>query len=274
MALKTAAQVALSLSGAGHLLPYHLAVCQKLIDTSKGGNFPPIHAISGSSSGAIAAVLASLLPNSIQDYAKQFIQDRGKGLQTLEDYLLTRGNDSSLTASDAKLHIATTRCRDGSLRIFSQQDFESDAEKLLQCVRASCTIPRSSFHPMDILASSNTLSYPDSDGILIQNEYLVDGGIAAPAPPVPDFDGPIIIVSPISGSSSFERYRISPKDSSFSIWKELKCRGDLYVRPSIQNLRALRVASGSTTSEELQSWYNLGTKDATEFVDEWEKLQE
>jgi predicted acylesterase/phospholipase RssA len=155
------------------------------------------------------------------------------------------------------------------VHLFDADKLEHDKQtELLECVRASCTIPRT-FHPYDVLAGSQ-LSYPDSDGILIRGEYHVDGGIAGPAPPVLNCSN-VIIVSPISGSS--KSHRISPTDTSFAIWRELKCRGDLdfQVRPSIQNLKALRVASGFTTSRELQTWYEQGINDANDFLQDWDK---
>ena len=261
--------VALSLSGGGHLLPYHLGVCQTLLNASNKQNFPRIQAVSGSSSGAIAAVVATRAPDHIQDYAYQFIQDRGNALKNLQTCLSMNENEKDFESP--QFFICTTKCRDGSLHLFDARLLKEESE-LLECVRASCTIPRS-FHPQDVLASVGGIVYPDSDGILIGGEYHVDGGIAGPAPPVPDFDGPVIVVSPISGSPSKGSFRISPKDTSFAIWKQLKCRRDFYVRPSIQNLKALRVASGSTTSSELQSWYEQGLEDANEFLKDWEMKQ-
>ena len=257
-----AARIALSLSGGGHLLPYHLAVGRTLMDASKQGHLPYIHEISGSSAGAIAAAVIALAPDTISDYADQFIQERGNALKLLEQCLST--STTTAVAKAPSLYICTTKCKDGSVHLFHVD--KQDTTKLLKCVRASCTIPRTSFHPTDVLASSGNLVYPDTDGILIDGDYHVDGGIAAPAPPVPDSKD-VIVVSPISGSSPYPR--ISPRDSSFSIWWELKCRGDFHVRPSIQNLQALRVASGSTTSEELRSWYEQGMDDANSFLKEW-----
>lgn len=270
-------KIALSLSGGGHLLPYHLAVCHSLINASKSTSFPPIHAISGSSSGAIAAVVASRMPDRIQEYAQQFIQERGNALSILENYLSSISssdfNDTSSSSScRPKLYICTTKCEDGSVRLFSGKELVKK-EELLKCVRASCTIPQL-FHPVDVLASSGDLSYPNEDGISIQGDSYVDGGISAPAPPVPDcFEGTVIVVSPISGSNNESSLRISPEDTSFAIWKDFICRGDFFVRPSIQNLRALRVASGSTTTGELQSWYEQGKEDANRFLNEWEKVE-
>lgn len=265
---RTAHRVALSLTGAGHLLPYHLAVCKLFLDASKVQKFPPIQAISGSSSGSIAAAVATQAPQRIPEFAQRFIKERGNGLTALEEFLSE--SDENCVESSPLLYICTTKCIDGSVHVFSASEL-NDKEEVLKCVRASCTIPRS-FHPMDVLESSGSVAYPDSDGIEIRGEHYVDGGIAGPAPPVPDFhDGTIIVVSPISGSPREDAWRISPEDSSFTIWRELKCKGDFYVRPSVQNLRALRAGSGSTTSVEYQSWYDQGISDANKFLKEWEQ---
>jgi predicted acylesterase/phospholipase RssA len=260
------ARLALSLSGGGHLLPYHLAVCETLLDASKLEKIPPIEAISGSSAGTIAATVSCRLPSHcLSEFAEKFIQQRGHGLKLLKEFLSPKNDREHLP----RLHVCTTRCSDGTAHVFSEKDLDT-REKLLTCVQASCTIPRS-FHPMDVLESSGSLVYPDSDGILIDGGYHVDGGIAAPAPPIPGYhDGEVIVVSPISGSRRWGEYRISPRDSSFSIWTELTCRGGFDVKPSIQNLRALRVASGSTSLTELQSWYNQGIDDANMFLKEWQ----
>jgi predicted acylesterase/phospholipase RssA len=259
--MAAARKVGLSLSGGGHLLPYYLGVGQTLLEAAKSESFPRIYAVSGSSAGAIAAVIISKAPDLIRDYANRFIEERGNALQNLKSYV-SRG-----TASSAHLYICTTKCRDGSVHLFDADRLESEAE-LLECVRASCTVPRT-FHPYDVLAGGE-LSYPDSDGILIRGEYHVDGGIAGPAPPVLNCTD-VIIVSPISGSS--KSHRISPTDTSFAFWRELKCRGELdfYVRPSIQNLKALRMASPSTTSQELQALYEQGINDANGFLQDWDK---
>lgn len=259
-AMGAARKVALSLSGGGHLLPYHLGVGQKIVEASKSGSFPRIHSVSGSSAGAIAAVLITRAPSLITKYANRFIEERGNALATLESYLV----NSIVTAASSRLYICTTKCKDGSVHLFDADELEH--QELLECVRASCTIPKT-FHPYDVMVGEE-LSYPDSDGIFIRGEYHVDGGIAGPAPPVPNCSD-VIVVSPISGFSN--SHRISPKDVSFSIWREWKCRGDFYVRPSIKNLKSLRVASGLTTSKELQSWYEQGMNDATDFLKDWDK---
>jgi len=60
----------LSFSGAGHLLPYHLGVTAAFKSNECA---TPIHAVSGSSSGAIAATLFVYFPHErIKEYADRF----------------------------------------------------------------------------------------------------------------------------------------------------------------------------------------------------------
>jgi predicted acylesterase/phospholipase RssA len=162
------ARLALSLSGGGHLLPYHLAVCETLLDASKLEKIPPIEAISGSSAGTIAATVSCRLPSHcLSEFAEKFIQQRGHGLKLLKEFLSPKNDREHLP----RLHVCTTRCSDGTAHVLSEKDLDT-REKLLTCVQASCTIPRS-FHPMDVLESSGSLVYPDSDGILIDGCDIV-----------------------------------------------------------------------------------------------------
>ena len=81
----------LRFSGCGHLLPYHLGVslvlleeeskvAAKLKKTTSIGN---IKAVSGSSAGAIAAVMHARLPDRIEEFAMKFISDRGHAFKLL-----------------------------------------------------------------------------------------------------------------------------------------------------------------------------------------------
>jgi len=325
----------LCFSGAGHLLPYHLGVSwtvlehfhqkeirkrapyhknqtSKFKDVKANSNFlPPITDVSGSSSGAIAAVVVSKIPHRIEEFAHRFITDRGKALETLSSMLLDEerhwmSNTISNAESDrcdtenilntsierrfrntSNLHIATTKCKDGSLKLFkfsNNQVFKTissnwNTDKIIEAVTASCTIP-ASFHPVDIFSKSVNLSYPDSEGIFIDGEFYVDGAISAPAP-LPHNrnekeEAIYITVSPISftecsDSGEQNSFRISPNDDSWRLipFRNIKCRGQFLVKPSIQNLRALRVASGITTSAELQEWYDRGVEDGEQFIEDW-----
>ena len=300
----------LSFSGCGHLLPYHLGVSSVLLDegskraskSNKKRHLPRIKAVAGSSAGAIAAVLHTRLPHRIEEYASRFIAERGHALKTLttmlheeENSLNASNHPSFTTITDGKreippsLHIATTKCIDGSKHLFSFPGtmFSSisttwTTDKVLDAVKASCTIPQS-FHPADIIFKRQNISYPDVDGIYIEGHHHVDGGIASPAPGTPrdkEEGACPIIISPISaGSPSFfsrngkVQRRISPTDDSCRLLpiSNLTCRGDFNVKPSLQNLRALRMASGLVSSTELQGWYDRGVEDALTMVKEWDE---
>ena len=274
----------LSFSGAGHLLPYHLGVATSLLSkttTTTKKKLPPIHAVSGSSSGAIAACLFTYFPNQIQDYTDRFISDGGRAMYHLKE-MIYDNDDSNLVVdndtnnNDTSLHIATTRCSNGSLQLF---DFPSklqssipDKDHLVNCIQASCKIPPH-FHPSDVIEKSSWLSsssyalYPEQDGIIINGESYVDGGIAAPAPPTPldiKEGARRVIISPISGLhyNESKTIRISPKDNSWKLPIDIKCRGGFSVYPSIQNLQAMQTSAGLASS----SIFKIGMREVLMMV--------
>ncbi len=189
--------------------------------------------------------------------------------------------DQRIVKVPPNLYIAVTRCTDGLphlLRFSNNQMFSTissswNTDGILEAVRASCTIP-ASFHPIDLFPGlfNQSVQYPDVEGISIDGSSYVDGGIASPAPILPTVNtngSKTVIISPISftGTSS-NIYRISPNDDSWRLLplKNITCRNDFVVKPSINNARALRIASGATTSEELQEWYDRGVADAKENI--------
>ena len=280
----------LSFSGAGHLLPYHLGVATSLLSkSSTKKKLPPINAVSGSSSGAIAANLFAYFPNQIKEYTDRFISDGGRAMYHLKEMIYddcsnsntSSIDDNSMNNNSASLHIATTRCSDGSLQLF---DFPSklqssiiDKDHLVNCLRASCKIPPH-FHPSDVLEKSSWLSssyaiYPQQDGIIINGESYVDGGISAPAPATPlDIkEGACrIVVSPISGPDCNESntIRISPIDNSLKLPIDIKCRGGFSIYSSLQNLQAMQNSAGLVSSSILQDWYDRGIGDGERMIDE------
>mmetsp|Transcript_27381 Transcript_27381/g.51364 ORF Transcript_27381/g.51364 Transcript_27381/m.51364 type:complete len:311 (+) Transcript_27381:1568-2500(+) len=296
-----------SFSGAGHLLPYHLGVAtallrraqqqqrlagepQSLSNTQK--RLPPVHAVAGSSSGAIAATVMASLPHRVEEYSDRFLQDRGHAFRNLQQMLdeqkmNNHGNDETEGSTVNDLHplfgsrsplltICTTKCSDGKMNLFSFDNTNASAsDDILRAVQASCTIPRS-FHPFDMW-SRYALSYPDEEGIEIHGEYHVDGGIAAPVPPTPlDQDvqcSGTILVSPISGpsiTSTTTSLSIRPKDTSVSLLPfsltTTRCK-PFQIRPSVQNLRAMVVAMGVASPNVLRDWYDRGMEDAHEFLE-------
>eukprot|EP00978_Attheya_sp_CCMP212_P006939 scaffold16220_cov51-Attheya_sp.AAC.2 len=326
-------RLAVSFSGGGHLLPYHLGVSSALLRkrpatkdndvvllSSSSSNFsyskkeavtslPPIQAVAGSSSGAIAAVIQARLPDRIDEFTHRFISDRGKALTILNSMLHEEELSSShpppshttptTTTTIVRnkfgdlnlptLHIGTTRSVNGEFKLFSFPAHKPmlfrtissswNTDDIMKCVEASCHIPQS-FHPFDIF-SRRSLSYPEGDGVLIDGSYYVDGAISCPAPPPTPYDKEDdcfhISVSPISGGKKADDHlernaRISPSDDSFSFLPlDVTLRGQFKVKPSIQNLRALRVSVGAASSEELQYWFEKGLEDGEIFVKDWTK---
>lgn len=247
----------LSLSGSGNLLVYQLGACLSLLEAAI-----PICAAVGSSGGSIAATILARAPNSIDNYATDFIQARGKGLELLKDVLDSTHQDPICH----ELGICTTICRSGKSKVFYFQlnDSHQDDDLLMKCIEASCRIPRS-FHPWDVF--SKHVTYPDSEGIKIDDDYHVDGGISAPAPPTKE---PRLIISPVSGSSSFSD-RISPDDRSVSIG-QMNAQVDFGTQLSWQNLQSISVSMGIASSEVLREWYLKGQEDAFQYTRNYQDI--
>lgn len=242
----------LSLSGSGNLLVYQLGACRSLIEAA----FPIKEAV-GSSGGSIAATILARSPNSIDDYINDFIQSRGRGLDLLKDVLRNKTHASPICP---ELGICTTICRTGKSKVFrfSSNDRQQD-DYLLKCIEASCKIPRS-FHPWDIF--SKHVTYADEEGIRIGDDYYVDGGISAPAPPT--IYETRLILSPVSGRSSLSD-RISPDDRSFSIG-QMNAQVDFGTALSWHNLRSISISMGLASKELLRDWYQRGQDDAVRFI--------
>jgi len=283
----------LSFSGAGHLLPYHLGVASTIhkhylrapsLSSSESLRPSPPKAISGSSSGAIAATVYCLFPNRIEEYAERFIESRGRAMSHLLE-MMSENEIKFNNTSRASLHIATTRCSNGTLQLFdfpspetenNPQSLQQVSQHLIKCLEASCKIP-DHFHPFDVLPNSRWTSpstYPEQDGVVINGDSYVDGGIAAPAPPTPldSKEGAIrVVVSPISGGNNNYNdnttIRISPEDRSWRLLPmDIQCRGGFSIRPSVQNVRALQVAAGIGSSSVLRDWFDRGMDDAGEAI--------
>lgn len=308
----------LSFSGAGHLLPYHLGVASSIArrqkqqqqQGQKGPNLPPIAAVAGSSSGAMAAAVFVRAPHRLKEFAYNFIEDGGRAFHHLEAMLRADGlrhdiDDDNDNRADHRrvdgggrrpsLHVAATRCSDGSLRLFNFYDNhhrrlygDRDIDELLTAVEASCRIP-SSFHPADVLrgdlfsffplsSSSSRPTYPDAEGVLcVDGHRYVDGAISAPAPPtlLDNTDGSIrVVVSPFSlvvggiDENVFDNV-IGPAiaDEGRSLLPfDLRLHGGFTVRSSIQNSRALATAMLGGRREELVDWFRRGQDDGGAWI--------
>ena len=98
----------LSFSGAGHLLPYHLGVAAA-IRSNLCSITKPIRAVSGSSSGAIAATLFVYFPHErIKEYADRFIADGGRAMHHFKK-LIVEAN-ASAERRHMNQSLANTRC--------------------------------------------------------------------------------------------------------------------------------------------------------------------
>jgi predicted acylesterase/phospholipase RssA len=305
-------QVALSLTGSGHLLIYQLGVCHVLFQQATEAL--DIRHVAGSSGGSVAATVATQLRGGavhqpaqpphlqydqeqqhhvIDEYAQAFMHKRGRAMTLLKERLTESVNSRQQHSQKQQqpeslshqpvLGICTTKCSDGTAHMFPFSNPIQDSEqleRLLKCVEASCAIPRS-FHPWDIFTSQK-VQYPAEDGVQISkldgtvsdhytdDNYYVDGGIAAPAPPTPP-ELIRIIISPVSGESPAPCHRISPeKDTSIFSNPRLPFslkKGDFGVHMSLQNVKALKASAGMVSTEELLFWYVQGQKDAERFVD-------
>jgi len=225
---------------------------------------------------------------------KSILHDEEKILSGISSTQHSNGSiniSSKANQQRPNLYIATTNCMDGSLHLkefsnhveFATISSSWDNDLLMKTILASCTIPPS-FHPLDLLPyRSYDLSYPSEEGVIIDDKAYVDGGIAAPIPPTPrnmDKRAYPVIVSPISyhsdgiedtnssNTNSKRTLRISPHDNSWRLLplKNIHVGGceeyRLQVKPSIQNLRALRISTGACSTFELRDWFNRGFSDA------------
>lgn len=125
-------------------MPYHLGVAKTLLarespktnqmtkdKTPNALHQLPIKSVSGSSSGAIAATVMTLMPHRLEEYTERFLQDRGHAFKNLREIVLEEAFQSAkvveggvdpkglLKSSGPMLSICTTRCSDGGVELFS-----------------------------------------------------------------------------------------------------------------------------------------------------------
>ena len=195
-------------------------------------------------------------------------------MSLLREFLLSEVPTNS-TQNHTQLHIATTRCIDGKPHIFSFHDFDlGQRKRILTAVEASTKIPIS-FHPFDVLPLSSS-TYDATEGIEINGESFVDGGIAMPAPPLPeglsnDYDDDIldVVVSPIAGSSR-RRVRVSPPSSPWR-FGNFFLPDDFGIELSITNYKAGTRAAGLINRYESEKWYQRGQDDVERFLENYSK---
>ena len=239
-------------------MPYHLGVAKTLsarespntnkIAKEKTPNALyqlPIKSVSGSSSGAIAATVMTLMPHRLEEYTERFLQDRGHAFKNLREIMLEEAVEDDiapkglLKSSGPMLSICTTRCSDGGVELFSfggglnsneesdetkkrlQKQFYRDGEdngdeeqehheRLLKAIEASCRIPRS-FHPIDMVA----LNY----------KYLLDKLPNTPENTYPDEEGIVIDGKGYVDGGIAAPFPPTPLDG------DLSCTGRIVVSP-------------------------------------------
>jgi predicted acylesterase/phospholipase RssA len=286
--------IAVSLSGSGHLLVYHLGALQTLLEAPAWA--PLIQTFAGTSGGAMAAAAARLLPRErLGGFAEAAFSGDAFGQLARE---LSPGGaiaaDAPRAASGSLL-IGATECESGRASLFGRY---ASAEELLTCVLASAAIPRSA-HPFDLARARPR--YPYREGVLApiacewdggiaaaasgapaglsgapRDEWAcvrayVDGGLTAALPPLPAKLGlRTLTVSPIAGprgrAQAVGAYHLCPRDSSFRL-PITPALGGMRCFLSLHNLRAAQAAAGAP-ARVLRGWFERGRADAAELVAE------
>lgn len=288
----------IAFSSAGHLLAYHLGFASVLRRAIQQRKLPPLSAVAGSSSGAIAAALLSQIPHRLDEYTQRFLQDRGRAFSNFQQMLQEEEEVPSEEEQEkqptlaANLYVCVTKSEDGSPHLFefpppaaaenTKSPPAAHHDRLLKAIEASCRIPIS-FHPLDMFQSAVTY---EKEGIEIDGSYYCDGGISGIFPPPTPMDLDTskpairILVCPIAlggmTHGNQNNHVICPSLGASSRWSWLKTRDGVSIQPSFQNLQSLVVAGGLASSDVLESWYNRGKNDANRFLlsNDWSKTLE
>ena len=259
---------AVSFSGGGHLLVYHLGVILRLRAAGLG-NADAIRCYAGSSGGAIAACAAACI-SDIERFATEFAL-KGESHKGLEAMLPAADTEIAHLTADGRVGISVTRCLTGE-NVLVREFRSKDA--LLRAVHASCLIPRS-FHPLEFFSLTQTqpnLSrsrFQDNEGVALAglDGAYVDGGLSCNIPEVPAHR--TLRVSVLA--SPKESLLIANNHSS-----RIRLPGWIYmsglrVLLSASNLRAgLAAIAGAPGA--LRHYYERGQRDCDSFLadkDEW-----
>ena len=170
---------AVSFSGGGHLLMYHLGVAHQLKRSSVR-----VNRWVGSSGGAVAAAVAAATgADGVHEFATKHAS-RCRSLTGLADFL---PRDAHEGGTHGDLAISVTECRTGANRLLGAFPTRG---ALLSAVGASCHIPRS-FHPLDFIGADpirRPRAYPEEEGVELAwaqtQGFFVDGGLSANVPSV------------------------------------------------------------------------------------------
>ena len=273
-------RLALSFSGAGHLVCYQLGAAKALMESK-----PAPVAFGGSSAGAFAAVACAVFPWRLEELALEHAV-RGECLDGL-CRMLEGDNDPDRRARECsgRVHVALTRCRTGDAATLSE--FES-LEHLATALVAGAAIPPS-FHPFDMFRGEDHPSpgtrrratYPYHHGFRLDtateasasDEWFVDGGIAAAAGPTAQLDERTglnaVVVAPFSGGDD-PVARLSPRDPRtlpLGALPDVVVGGNLRVRPTLRNLRRLQ-HSVAADEAVLRDFYARGVDDGFAWLSE------
>lgn len=252
--LQQGSQLAISFSGSGLLLVYHLGVLVRLRACSV-----PVKIFAGSSGGAIAATVAAVIPQKIDKFLECYAL-QGLSMRGLEEML---PEDAHIKATGTTA-ISLTECGTGQNVLTTT--FES-RNALLEAVEASCHIPASS-HPLDLLLSSGPHCFPDDQGRQISGIHgtFCDGGFSAFVPELPGYK--LLRVSVMAGptGTSDEKMLLCRSASGICFPGSIRVNGtQMYLSSS--NLMA-GIASVAGRQTVLRSYYDWGNRDCAQFLKE------
>ena len=261
--------VAVSFSGGGHLLAYHLGVAHQL----KLANVH-VDCFAGSSSGAVAAaVTATSDAQGIQAFMEKHTA-QGRSVSGLAHFL---ADDAHRTAAN-NLAISVTDCGTGANRLL--RSFSS-TPRMLEAVAASCHIPPS-FHPLDFL-SADPRVYPPEEGRYCEwtaqggasrmedcgEGNFVDGGLSANIPLVPGCQTARVsvlstpdarVLAPLDTGGAQGALGQLPVPFSVRLPGTLNMSG-LGVYLSLSNLRRVAVAGAGAPPAVLRRLFTEGQRD-------------
>ena len=277
-------RLALSFSGAGHLVCYQLGAAKALMESKK---LTPV-AFGGSSAGAFAAVACAVFPWRLEELALEHAV-RGECLDGLCRMLEGDADpDERARECSGRVHVALTRCRTGEA--VSLSEFES-LKHLATALVAGAAIPPS-FHPFDMFrgedrpsqASERRATYPYHHGFRVdtateassKDEWFVDGGIAAAAGPTAQLEARAglgaVVIAPVSGGDdpAARPRRVSPRDPRtppLGALPDVLVGGNLRVRPTLRNLRRLQLSVAADEAA-LRDYYARGVDDGLAWLSE------
>jgi hypothetical protein len=257
-------KLAFAFTGAGKLVTFQLGAATILRTYCIRQQQQPF-VVAGSGSGAIAATLLAFAPNSIESFAKLYMEKHhADPVQLLLNTVPLAPN----TKSFSELHIALTNCVTREPHVFEFNN-NPDNELLAECLEASIALPPGrnlDFHEL-LGASADLIRVTNDDGCeLVDGEYYCDGTLSAPGPPVPaGYER--ILVSPfvfVNNENNKNNLICSPNDgflsSRVALAQRVLVSGDV-MKYSFRNATALEYA-GKGKPEDMRNYYQQGIEAA------------